>query len=85
MSPSSGCALLGCPREVVATLDWGGIVLSFCIVHVEDKPGEPGVQVVWLSERLTVCRRCGRPVPTANLAEHFTARGAPCRQADAAR
>lgn len=64
---------------MVATLDWGGIVLSFCIVHVEDKPGQPDARVVWLADGLSVCRRCGRPVPTRQLAGHFTVQGLTCQ------
>lgn len=73
------CARPNCQREIVVTLNWDGIVLSFCPPHAEDKAGQEASKVLWLAASWGVCPRCSRLLPALLVpGDHFTATGDAC-------
>jgi hypothetical protein len=76
---SRSCQRPNCSLPGVITLNWDGIVLSFCAGHADGKAADPNAEVVWLSPSYGVCPRCGRVLPLRLVAgDHYAATGDAC-------
>jgi hypothetical protein len=76
---SRTCDRPNCRRPGVITLNFDGIVLSFCQPHAEDKAGDPRGQIDWIAPGYDACPRCHRVLPERLLTEdHYRHDGLVC-------
>lgn len=63
----------------MVTFDRAGLVTSYCADHAEDKAGEPGKRIIWMSPTCAACGQCYRVVATRLIPKHFNLQGVVCR------